>query len=554
MILQKRYKHFNRYREVAHTLAKHGFGFLLRQLGLSEFIKHKIHKKSEREGEELSTGKRIRLVVEELGTTFIKIGQILSTRTDLIPAEWAGELAQLQDQVPPFSFIQVREQIEGELGRSLEDLFLYIDPKPLAAASIGQVHRATLKNGEDVVVKVQRPKVEEEIKTDMEILYDLARLLEKHTDWASLYSLKETALELESILTDELNYLMEGQNLDVFRRNFQSDKRVYIPQVYWDYTTKKVLTLEYVKAIKLTDTEKLEKVGVDVGQVVVVLAEAVFQQILLDGVFHGDPHPGNIMVFPDGRIIFLDFGITGVIDDELKKVFGNLIIAQVSRNTEAILRTFLSLGLAPPDIDRRGLRQDIERLQHRYYDMPLSKIKMGEAMNEFLHLAFEYQIRLPSEFTLLSKAMLILEGLISRLAPEKSLMEIIEPFAKDLLQRRFSYEYGKKWLFKQVQDYGEIFAALPRQISDLLNVLEGGQFKILLEHRDLEQLSCHLNHMINRLAFSIVLASLIVGLSLIVQQSEHSLIWRIPLAEVGFLVAGAMGFWLLISIIRSGRF
>ena len=552
MKLQRRYKHFHRYRDVVQTLGKHGFDFLFKQIGLTEFLRGR--KFTPEEELEDSTAKRLRLAIEELGTTFIKVGQLLSTRPDLIPKEWTVELSKLQDEVPPFSFMDVRKQIETELGHTLEDLFSSFEAEPLAAASIGQVHRAVLHGGEEVVVKVQRPDIEEIIKTDLEILHDLARLLEKHTDWATIYSLRDQVMEFEDILTNEVNYLNEGQNLDIFRRNFKNDKRVYLPEVYWDYTTKKVLTMEYVKAVKLTDSERLDKMDVDTGQVVTTLCEVVFKQIFVDGVFHGDPHPGNVMVFPDGRIVLMDFGIVGVIDDELKEKFGDMLIAQVSWNTEAILRSFLSLGLAPPDINRRELRHDIERMQHKYYGMPLSKIKLGEAMKEFLEIAFDYKIKLPTEFTLLAKAMIILEGIISRLAPQLSLMEIAEPFGKDLTRRRLTFDYLKKTISKNLQEYGEILGSLPRQLSDLMNIMEHGQFKATLEHKDLREFLNNLNHMINRLAFSIVLASLIVGLSLIVQGIEHSILWRIPLAEIGFIVAGAMGFWLLISIIRSGRF
>lgn len=552
MKLQRRYKHFHRYRDVVQTLGKHGFDFLFKQIGLTEFLRGR--KFTPEEELEDSTAKRLRLAIEELGTTFIKVGQLLSTRPDLIPKEWTVELSKLQDEVPPFSFMDARKQIETELGHTLEDLFYSFEAEPLAAASIGQVHRAVLHGGEEVVVKVQRPDIEEIIKTDLEILHDLARLLEKHTDWATMYNLRDQVMEFEDILTNEVNYLNEGQNLDIFCRNFKNDKRVYLPEVYWDYTTKKVLTMEYVKAVKLTDSERLDKMDVDTEQVVTTLCEVVFKQIFVDGVFHGDPHPGNVMVFPDGRIVLMDFGIVGVIDDELKEKFGDMLIAQVTRNTEAILRSFLSLGLAPPDINRRELRQDIERMQHKYYGMPLSKIKLGEAMKEFLEIAFDYKIKLPTEFTLLAKAMIILEGIISRLAPQLSLMEIAEPFGKDLTRRRLTFDYLKKTISKNLQEYGEILGSLPRQLSDLMNIMEHGQFKATLEHKDLREFLNNLNHMINRLAFSIVLASLIVGLSLIVQGIEHSILWRIPLAEIGFIVAGAMGFWLLISIIRSGRF
>lgn len=554
MKLQKRYKHFSRYREVAQTLIKHGFGFLIKQLGLIEFLRFKKYSPKDEEEHELSTAERIRMVVEDLGTTFIKVAQLLSTRADLLPPDWIAELSKLQDQVPPFSFTEAKNKIESELGHNLEDLFESIEKEPLAAASIGQVHRAVLHGGKEVVIKVRRPNIEETIKVDLEILHDLARLLEKRTDWAKMYSLRDIVLEFDEILTNELNYLYEGQNIDTFHRNFSQDKNVYIPEVYWDYTTKRVLTMEHIEAIKLIDDDKLSKMGVDTEKVVTNLSEAVFKQILVYGVFHGDPHPGNVMVFKDGSIVLLDFGMVGIIDEEMQEKFGNMLVAMISRNTESILKNFLALGIVPPDFNRRELRQDIDRLQHKYYDLPLSKISLGESMNEFLELAFKHNILMPTEFTLLAKSFVILEGLISRLAPHISLMEIAKPFGKDLTKRRLSYSYLKKTLYKNMHEYGELFAEYPKQLSNIFNLVEKGQFKATLEHKDLDKFVNKLNHMINRLAFSIVLASLIVGLSLFLQGAERSIVWKIPIAEIGFIVAGTMGFWLLISIIRSGRF
>lgn len=557
MLIQKRYKHFHRYREVAQTLAKHGFGFLIRQMGLTDFLKQKKIKPKKQEEPLLSTGERIRLVVEELGTTFIKIGQILSTRSDLLPAEWTAQLSKLQDRVHPFSFLEVKKQIENELGQTPEQLFEFIEAEPVAAASIGQVHRAVLKDGKEAVIKVQRPGIENNIRTDLEILFDLARLLEKHTDWAKAYELRETVMEFERILVDELNYLVEGRNIDVFRRNFIDDPKIYIPEVYWDFTTKRVLTMEYIKGVKLNEITKLTEMGVNLEAVAINLSSSVFKQVVIDGVFHGDPHPGNIMILPDNKIGLIDFGIIGVIDDDMKEKFGELLIALVSRNTEAILKSFLNLGIAPPTINRRELRQDIERLGHKYYDLPLSKIKLGETMKEFMDLAFEHEIRLPAEFTLLAKTLIVLEGLISGLAPHISLMEIAEPFGRKLMKRRLSYQYLKKWITKNVQDYAEIFGSLPRQTLDFLNILEKGQFKVTLEHKQLDKLTDEMNHMINRLSFSIVLASLILALALTIHRLEQPMLpmlWKLPLAEIGFIIAGTMGFWLLISIIRSGRF
>ncbi len=551
MLLRKQYKHFQRYQEIVRILGKHGFGFLVRQQNTLESLRQKFFGGGKKYN--LSASVRIRLTLEELGVTFIKIGQFLSTRPDLLPTEWIEELSKLQDQVPPFPFTEARNLIQAELGCPLEDIFASIETEPLAVASIGQVHRAVLHAEQEVVIKVQRPSIEKTIKTDLEILFDIASLLERHTDWAKMYNLKEIVLEFEEMLAAELNYLDEGHNMDIFRRNLGKNTKVCIPEVFWEYTTKKVLTMAYMAAVKLTAEDTLSGMDIDMEKVAVDLSNAVLKQIFVDGVFHGDLHPGNIMLLPDGQLVLLDFGSIGIIDEEIKEKFGRMLVAQISRNTATIIHIFLSMGIAPQNINRQVLQRDIEKVQHKYYGLPFSKINIGEAIQEFINIAFKHNIRLPAEFVRLSRTLAMLEGLVAKLAPHTSLMELAEPFGKDLLKKRLSLENFKKVIAQNIQEYEELLIPLPRKVVSLVNTLENGQFKIMLEHKDLGETVNKANHMINRLAFSIVLASLIVGLSLILQRADRLIIWGIPIAEVGFVVAGVMGFWLLVSILRSGK-
>ncbi|MEW6448444.1 MAG: AarF/UbiB family protein [Bacillota bacterium] len=556
--LRKRYKHFARYREIANILVRHGFSYLVHQLGLTEFLSLRRRLKAAPEAEQrvkekLSPPGRLRLALEELGPTFIKLGQVLSTRADLLPPGYIAELERLQDQVPPFSFAEVRERIRMELGLSLEEIFADFETNPLAAASIGQVHRGTLRDGTPVVVKVQRPGIEKILATDVEILYDVGRFLDRHGPWRELYSFEEMVTEFDKILREEVDFTAEGRHAETFRRHFSGDSTVYFPAVYWDYTTRKVLVMEDVAGVKLTNPDELLRQGIDRRLVARRLADALMKQIFLHGFFHGDPHPGNLAALPDNRVLFMDFGIVGWVDEELRGKIGDLVLGLVRRSTPRVMRAVENLGAVPLHVDRTALHRDIDGLRQKYYEIPLSRVSLADSMRDILSVAFKHRIRVPTQLTLLIKSLVTAEGVIARLDPELSIVEIARPLAKRLVARRFRLPAIKRLLSEHLEDYHRLLTRLPDRVDRVLDLAAGGELRVKAVNPDMDRIMHRLNAMVNRLVLGMLLAALIAGSAFLLGHGYHTF-WGLPLAKAGFVAGIVLGAALVFSILRSRSF
>ncbi|MFC4183808.1 ABC1 kinase family protein [Saccharococcus thermophilus] len=558
-MIGKRMRHMSRYRNIAVALLRHGFEMVVEEIGFSQFLSFpqrlRVDKK-EKDGKTI--GERIRLVLEELGPTFVKLGQLASTRPDLIPEHIICELEKLQDQVPPFSFADVRRIIEEELGEELDHIFRSFEEAPLAAASIGQVHRAILHSGEKVAVKIQRPHIAAIMKTDLEILQDLAVLAERRLEWAAQYRLRDILDELSKSLRLELDYTVEARNAEKFSKQFQSDPTIYVPKVFWDYSTKKVLTMEYVEGIKLGELERLKQRGYNLKILAERLAKGMFQQIFMEGFFHGDPHPGNVLALPGDVIALIDFGMVGRITPEMKYYLSSFIIALMRQSTDGIMKAIGDMGLVPDGVNVSQLREDIEQLREKYYDIPLSQVSLGEAVQDLLHVAFRHSIRIPSDLTLLGKALLTVEGIVEKLDPDLSIIDMAEPFGRQLLKERMRPKNVAEMAWKRFSDYGELFVDLPKNIKELTKLMKQGRVRLEIGIPDLDFLLRKLDQISNRLSFSIVLLSFsIIMVGIIIGSSmgrQSTLLWKIPAIEIGFGVATMMFLWLLYSIFKSGRF
>jgi ubiquinone biosynthesis protein len=536
--------HIHRYREVVNILARHGFGFLFDRFG----------GKRRRVQEKLASAPvRVRLALEELGPTYIKLGQLFSTRPDLIPREYLEELEKLQDQVPPFPFEQVKQVMQEE-GLSVEETFADFSVQPLASASIGQVHEAVLKTGEKVVVKIQRPGIDKAIATDLEIIYELVGLIEKRTSWGRLYQLVDIVDEFARALRQEMDFAQEGRNTDIFRSNFARHPHVLIPRVYWQYTTRRVLVLQYVGGVKVSQFEDLVRAGFDMKRVASNIVEALFNQVYDHGFFHADPHPGNIAVAEGERIIFYDFGQVGTVDEVLKERCMNLVMAMAKYHAAGVTRTLLQIGIATQRINREEFRRDVSRLQQKYYGMPLSQIKVGEALAELVQVSFKYQVRIPPELSLMIKMMMTVDGLIKQLDPDISIVEIAEPYAKEILKKRYTPDRLQQAFWDIFVDHFVTARSLPRRIDAVMNQLEEGELKIRLEHTNLRRLIGILDVVSNRIALAIIIAAIVIGSSLLVASSRESFVLGFPLVEIGFIAALVLGFFLAYSILRSGRY
>ncbi|MFZ2410533.1 MAG: AarF/ABC1/UbiB kinase family protein [Candidatus Methanoperedens sp.] len=558
-LLDKEYAYIKRYRQIVDVMIRHGFGYLVDRFGLRPFrsVREKLFgpKPLKEQLLTLSEAERLRLALEQLGPTFIKFGQILSTRHDLIPEEYIRELSKLQDTVEPFEYLEAKKVIEGEIGKNIEGIYRSFNPRQIAAASIGQVYRATLSGGEEVAVKVMRPGVEEVIETDLAILTSLARFAEKHIKESKFFNPVGFVDEFSRIIRYEIDYAHEAQNADRFYSNFAGITTVKIPKIYWEYTTKHVLTQEYSEGIKISDISQIEAIGLDKKKLTIDLANAYLKMIFEDGFYHADPHPGNILVSREGVIIFLDFGMSGHVDPALHENLANLIIAIQRNDMDFLIEALSEIGLvSDAGSESPMLRIKLEELLNKYYSLSTRFIDPTAFLRDLIHIFAKTGGKIPSNIMLLSKTLMIRDEISRRLDPEHNFAELTEPFVKKMLEERTHASYIMKEVAKTAWDFAHLIKVLPRRINHILAKAEKGTLRYELEHQGLENFIEELDIISNRLSFSMIIAALIVGSSLIIQTRMSPSLFGVPLLGIfGFFIAGFLGIGLLISILRSGK-
>lgn len=553
-----RIKHAGRYREIAMALVRHGFGYIVEELGLHQIVSLPRRWLTHQAPEVITLGERIRRVMEDLGPTFVKLGQLASTRSDLLPEEIIRELVKLQDQVPPFSSDTARGIMEQELDMPVAEMLSWFEDVPVAAASIGQVHLGKLKTGEPVAIKVQRPAITQLVSRDLEILMDLTLMAEKRLHWVKQYQISRIVKEFSRSMMAELDYSLEGRNTEKMALQFHKDKHIYIPKIYWEFTTSRVLTMEYVEGIKLSRREELVRRGYHLDEIAERIVNAILHQIFIEGFFHADPHPGNLLVRKDGSVAMIDFGMVGRLSDELKEHLSSLIIALMRKNTDGMVRAILKLGLMSEEGDIAALRSDLDRIRDEYYNVSFGEISVGKALNDLFGVAQRHQIVIPPDLTLLGKTLLTLEGVIEDLDPSISIMEMAEPFGKKLLKDRFNTGNLQKKVLSRVTELAETLLDLPKQAHQVSTLINKGKLKVEISITELNMMMKKLDQISNRLSFSIVLlsfsiimAGLIIGSSL---SSEATVLWDFPAIEIASVVASLMVLWLLYGIFKSGRF
>ncbi|MCX9081994.1 MAG: AarF/ABC1/UbiB kinase family protein [Candidatus Methanoperedens sp.] len=540
-------------------MIKHGFGYLVDRFGLRPFrsFREKLFgpKPLKEQMLILSEALRLRLALEELGPTFIKFGQILSTRHDLLPKEYIMELEKLQDNVPPFEFSEAKKVIEREFEEKIEDIFRTFNPEQIAAASIGQVYRATLYQGEEVVIKVMRPGIETIIETDIAILMGMARFAQKHLKESKFFNPVGFMDEFSRIIRHEIDYTHEAQNAERFYSNFQGSETVNIPRMYWEYSTKHVLCQEFSEGIRISDIQKLEAAGLDKKKISTYLANAYLKMIFEDGFYHADPHPGNILVSPEGKIIFLDFGMAGHIDPTLRENLTNLIMAIQFDDIDFLIEALTDLGLiSDVGSESQILRVKLEELLNKYYSLSSKFIDPTAFLRDIIDIFARTKGRIPTNLMLLSKTLVIRDEISRNLDPDHNFGEMTGPYVKKMLEDRTKTSHILKSARKTVIDLVNLIKHLPRRMNHLLNKAEKGTLKLELEHLGLDGLVEELDIISNRLSFSMIIAALIVGSSLIIQTRMSPSLFGVPLLGIlGFLIAGFLGLGLLISIIRSGK-
>lgn len=558
-VVSRTYRHVNRYRQILGVLIKYGFGGLVDTLKISQYLEvgwQLIVREKREHVERLTVAERVRLALEELGPTFIKLGQVLSTRPDLVPAEFSTELAKLQQTVPPFPFERVQEIVGAELGRPVEEVFEHFEPQSLAAASIGQVHRARLRDGDDVVVKVQRPDIQTMVEVDLEILLHLATLLEKHVEEARLWRPRRIVEEFSRVLERELDFTTEAAHIERFASEFIDDETVYVPKVYRDLTTRCVLTMEYVSIIPIGDAAALQAAGLDPGLIARRGIDLTFKQIFVHGFFHADPHPGNIFVLPENVICLLDFGMMGRIDRQGREDFADLIYAVARRDAGGATGALLRLTTHDDEVepDARRIENDVAEFIDVNIPTTLGGLKFSKLLHELLDLVHRHRLAIPPDLVMMLKAAATAEQLVTRLDPQLDVVAAARPYVQKLKFERF----GPRRLLHDLFDSGGELLHLAREIPggvrDILRLAKRGDMRIGFEHRGLEKLLMTHDRVANRVSFAIVVAALIVGSSLIVQAHIPPMWNDIPvIGLIGFLAAGALGFLLLVSIIRHGQ-
>jgi len=556
--INRNIRSIRRYRDILGILIKYGFGHVVEQLNLNYYLE--LGRRivtfggAPREIERLSQPERMRLAMEELGPTFVKLGQLLSTRPDIIPKEYIAEFRKLQDMVPSFAFEEVRAQIQRELGSPAEELFSEISPVPIAAASIAQVHRGQLKTGEIVVVKVRRPGIDKVVKTDLDILMGLAYLIERHIPASEIYDPVGLVKEFRRTILREMDFAREGHTIDRFAANFAGDATVHVPKVYWEQTGETVLTMEFVDGIKISDFSRLTEAGLDLKLIARNGAESFLKQVLVHGFFHGDPHPGNFFILPGNTICMLDYGMVGRLGDNLKFQLVDLLLAVLQRDAESVISQLLYSGELMDETNIRHLKRDLNEFIDDYYEVPLQEIKVGKLLSEFVEILTLYRIKFPSDLMLLAKALVTIEGIGRQLDPDFDMIGHLRPFMEKLLRERVTPGNLSQEMLRTTKAYGSLLKNLPRDLKEFINRVNRNKFKIDLEHRGLEKLITDLDKSSNRISFSLLIAALIVGSSIIMQTNKGPMLLGFPaLGFLGYSIAGVLGLWLAIAILRSGR-
>jgi ubiquinone biosynthesis protein len=554
--IRRGYRHLNRYRQIVTVFIRYGFGDLLDTLKVEQYLEmglEMIGAKPRDKVERFSRAERVRMALEELGPTFVKLGQILSTRPDLIPVEFVQEFQKLQDDVAPFEYNDAKQIVEEELKRPIEEIFERFDEEPLGAASIGQAHRAQLKDGEDVVVKVQRPGIRKIIEVDLEIMLHLASLMERHLEEAEVHRPTRIVSEFARSIEKEIDYTIEASHMERFAWQFQGDMSIYVPKVFREVSTERVLTTEYVYGIKASEIDQIDKEGLDRKAITSRGADLILKQIFKHGFFHADPHPGNIFVLPDNVICYLDYGMMGQIERRSREDAADLVYALSQGDVSRTVRAIVKLTEYDKQPDVRLLERDVGDFMGQYLYKPLKDLEIGKLLQELMELLSQHHLRIPQDLFLMLKALTIWEGVGLSLDPDFVMMEKAAPFIKSVRTGRLRPERIADDVFESGMDLFRFVRELPSELRELLEQIKQGKLRMEFEHHGLEPLLKKEDQTSNRIAFSIIIAALIIGSALIVMAKAPPLVFGISVVGIiGFLVAAAMGAWILIAILRKG--
>jgi ubiquinone biosynthesis protein len=536
-------RRISRLSEIGRVATRHGFGYMIDR------------RRSNDDTHLADRGRRLREMLDELGPTFVKFGQLLSTRPDVMPPDIVAELRSLQDDVTPIAFSEIRRVVEEEIGLTIEQAFLTFDELPLAAASIGQVHRATLPTGDDVVVKVQRPEAPRQVESDLQLMRSAAKVVRERVRALDFIDAEALVDEFARAIRQELDYNHEARNAETFRRNFGGSADVAVPKVIWRYSTSRVLTLEYLEGIQFADIELDKRSPEERRELAYRMTDAWMTMIFRHGFFHGDPHPANILLLDDGRIGLVDFGLAGRLTDEDMSRLTRLFIDAATENVDVLPRRLAELGLRYPKEREEELKAAIEELFYRYYGSSVSDIDPIEVIREGLELIYSMNLRLPSRFVTLDKAIATLGAVGVELYPDFNVFEVAKPYARQLIAERFSPHRMSLRAQAEVRELAGVARELPYQMRDVMEQTRQGNLEIQIRNPGFDDLTYHIDHAVNRIAVALIVLGGLVGSSIVgvlAKDGPHVAGLHL-LSFIGFVLSGAFAVWLVWGIARSGR-
>ena len=557
MSTHRTYQNIRRFHKIVAILIKYGFGGLVKELKLFPFLASLERVLFFRRTKKaLSIPERIRMVLEELGPTFIKLGQVASTRADLLPPEWIEELKKLQDAVPPFPFEKVKEVVEHGLKAPLSEKFKTFEETPCASASIAQVHYAVLMDGQEAAVKVKRPGIDKIIESDISVMHTIAYLLDRYVPQAKRYRPVEVVNEFARVIHREQDFTVEGANVNRFCKMFEGDTTVKVPEVFWDYTTSEVLTLERIYGTPLDETEKIKAKGLDIKKIAENGIRAFFKQVFEFGYFHADLHPGNIFTSDDGTIIYLDFGIVGRLDENLRRYLASLLFHLIRQDYHNMALIHREMGLISKDVDMGEFEEALRDIAEPVLGRTLEQINMSGLIMKLIRTARRFQMRLQPNLLLLQKSMVIIEGVGRQLYPDIDMWEVAKPLIyKWMLKEKASpgriYSRGKK----RVDNFIEMATDVPYQVHSILSKTLSEELKIGFVHHRLETLSEEINILGRRFAMGMIIAALIIGSSFLAMANKSmAVFWGMPAVSwVGFIMAGILGLRMGSSVLKRDK-
>jgi ubiquinone biosynthesis protein len=537
-----------RYRQIVTVVIEEGFGTLLDQLGLrAPWIASLRSKRHRGVDANLRPEQRVRRTMERLGPTFAKIGQMLSVRPDLIPPSYAEELTKLQDEMEPFGFDQVKEEIESSFGEPLATLFAEFSETPAAAATIGQVHFAKLTDGTEVAVKVQRPGIRDVIDADLDILRTQGRRIHGRTDLGRRYDIIGLVDEFARVLHEECDYVREGENAERLAELFEDDLTVYFPKVIWDRTSATVLTLERVRGVAFNRPAELDSKGVNRHEIARRGITCYYEQIFMFGFYHGDPHPGNLLAMPDGRVAFTDFGRCGQLSDHARELVADLLVAIIDRNSQAAVDVLLEVSTGATDVDTAGLKRDVAALIEKYYDMRLHEVESRELISEVMSLVGKRGLTLSSEFALLLTTLATIQALGTAIDPQFHFVESVQPFARRIVEQEFQPSTITKTLISTLRGAMKAAQGLPDNLNRTLRRIADGDLRVTARLSSFDPYMARIEQAADRLAFALVVSAFVLGFSWLLARTQIPW-WLELIADFALVCAAGVGIWFFLSI------